>query len=155
MRKWSIKAPSLSGDSQTDRTPRGKQIPEAFIWVIFRGLVEALHLLLTGEAPDPDAVQQNPPQFLSNQDLRHTYPHWEPVVHRDIKVQNVVLSTSTEQYPAFKTPKLIDFGLAIRTQTHGTAGKMEMGTPAFMAPVCAAIVDILYTFKELIQSRNN
>ncbi|KAF2657261.1 kinase-like protein [Lophiostoma macrostomum CBS 122681] len=88
-------------------TYTNKQIPEAFIWIVFRGLAEALYVLSTGKLATPDS----PRKRTENRHLR-TSPGWGKLVHRDIKPLNIVLAEATTRYPAFKTPQLIDFGTA-------------------------------------------
>ncbi len=53
--------------------------------------------------------------------------HRHGVVHRDLKLDNVLLSQHN-------TPKIADFGLAKRVLTGDPEGRVLCGTPHFMAP---------------------
>lgn len=96
--------------------PREKQFPEPFLWLIFRGLVEALHVQQTGLAVAPD----HPSKEDSTQE-NHDLPKkdgWVGIVNTDIKLDNVVLNHSQpDHYPAYKTAQVVDFGIA-RLETH-------------------------------------
>ncbi|KAF2657262.1 kinase-like protein [Lophiostoma macrostomum CBS 122681] len=108
-----------------------KQMPEVFIWLVFRGLAEALFLLLTGDVVDRVALSGHP----SKRDLRrYRVRNWDSMVHNDIKPMNVVLGNSTTKYPAFKTAKLIDFGNCSQSWTQTRGNMIENGTPGYRPP---------------------
>jgi hypothetical protein len=76
------------------------------LWLIFRRLDEALLLMLTGTVIDSDEPPGPTPVFP-------TEPGWKPIVNTDIKDTNVVLGHAAENYyTSYKTPQMIDFGLA-------------------------------------------
>jgi hypothetical protein len=105
-------APFGSLDDLLENAPTGKQFPEPFLWLIFRGLAEALHVQLTGLAVAPNDPPQEESTRRNNQLLRRD--GWEVVVNTDIKLGNIVLGHSQrDHYPAYKTVQLIDFGIAI------------------------------------------
>lgn len=89
--------------------PHEIQFPEPFLWLIFRGLAEALHVEYTGLA-----VARDHPPLADSTLMNHHLPRregWESLVNTDIKLGNVVLNHSqTDYYPAYKTVQLIDFG---------------------------------------------
>jgi hypothetical protein len=71
---------------------------------------EALHVLLTG-----CGIASNLPhgadKYKANADIVAD-DGWVPLVNCGIKPMNVVLVDSIAAFPAFKTPKMIDFGIA-------------------------------------------
>jgi serine/threonine-protein kinase len=61
--------------------------------------------------------------------------HERGIVHRDIKPENIFLAV--EEEGAEPVPKLLDFGIAKRTNNEDvrlTSTRMALGTPAYMAP---------------------
>ncbi|KAI4235549.1 MAG: hypothetical protein LQ349_003082 [Xanthoria aureola] len=100
-------------------------IPEGFLWHTLTSLTSALAFLHTGvDRSDPD----RPPP-----------PNWRPILHRDIKPDNVFLklptrpcgsSSSTTKYP---TLVLGDFGLATPNLSDRSR-KYYIGTPAYQPP---------------------
>ncbi|KAL8807685.1 MAG: hypothetical protein Q9200_004570, partial [Gallowayella weberi] len=104
---------------------RSLRVPEGFIWHAFIQLASALAFLHTGvDRADPDKARPK---------------HWQPVIHRDIKPDNIFLKitsapTSTATNPT-RYPTLIlgDFGLATTQLTSGKKGQY-IGTPAFQPP---------------------
>ncbi|CAO2651441.1 Nn.00g040110.m01.CDS01 [Neocucurbitaria sp. VM-36] len=102
-----------------------KQLPEPYLWLIFRGLAEALLLMETGMAIDRNAPEQ--------EDQPIYYPrNWQPIVNPDIKTLNVILSEAQNDfYPAYKTAKMIDFGLCFSDPNKKGRGG---GTPGLCAP---------------------
>jgi serine/threonine protein kinase len=110
-------------------------VPEAFIWLVFRGLAEALFLLNTGEEVKEAALTG---QTLSLQLRRAVLNGWDPVIHTDIKPMNIVLGDPLTSFPAFKTAKLIDFGCCLSESQHmrQVRGNMhQIGTPGHRPPV--------------------
>ncbi|KAF2001517.1 kinase-like protein [Amniculicola lignicola CBS 123094] len=94
-------------DSYRSGQQSSTNMPEIFLWILLRGFAEALHTMRTGNLILPT-------EPMTSETPLNVRPHWQPVVHLDIKPQNFVLGDSSQRYPAFKTPKLIDFGLAMR-----------------------------------------
>ena len=96
--------------ASTDTTST-RQFPEPLLWIIFRALAEALHTMLTGHTiahNDPPDHQRDLPNAVLPR-----VPGWQSIVNTDIKLGNVVLGHAQDgYYPAYKTPKMIDFGLA-------------------------------------------
>ena len=113
-----------------------RQVPEIFIWFLFRGLAEALYLMMTGKIISPDeprdlrSFKENAEGYLEAEG------NWDPITHRDIKPTNFVLGGEDLIFPAFKTPKFIDFGLSYRrSQEEDERRRKGVGTPAYMPPV--------------------
>lgn len=124
---------------------RKRQFPEPMLWLIFRGLAEALYMMRTGRSiAHHEPLEAN--RGIPNAHLP-TAPHWQPYVNTDIKLPNVVLGHSTNWYPAYKTPLMIDFGNATPTTTFPNRNSKklqgptrpvtykEIGTPGERAPV--------------------
>lgn len=86
------------------------QVPEPFVWIVFRGLTEALHVLLTGRGIASD-LPREADRYKANADV-DANNGWVPIVNSDIKPMNVVLADPIAAFPAFQTPKMIDFGIA-------------------------------------------
>ncbi|KAJ4363432.1 hypothetical protein N0V83_009725 [Neocucurbitaria cava] len=108
-----------------------KQLPEPFLWLIFRGLAEALLVMETGTTIDKDSP--------ANEYGRSDQPsaqEWNPMINVDIKPMNVILGESQRDfYPAYKTAKMIDFGLCHPSNRFTVeATKHETGTPGFWPP---------------------
>lgn len=62
---------------------------------------------------------------------------WTPIVNTDIKLENIVLTEPGTTFPAYKTPKMIDFGNSF---DHGTVvdrrtRERGVGTPGWRPPV--------------------
>jgi hypothetical protein len=73
------------------------------LWLIFRGLAEALLFKLTGTVIGSD----EPPELTH---VFPTEPGWKPVVNTDIKDTNVVLGYAADgYYPSHKSAQMIDF----------------------------------------------
>jgi serine/threonine protein kinase len=76
------------------------QISEPALWSIFKDLVEAALVLQNGVVSGP--ARQG----------------WIPIVHRDLKLDNILVDKPDEDrlaFSAFHVMKMADFGLAIRT----------------------------------------
>ncbi len=119
-------------------------IPESFIWHAFVGLADALGFLATGRsyvslplslAPAPSSssssTSPSPPGPGNN-------PSWVPVVHRDIKPDNVFLRS--RDTPGSAKPfyvLLSDFGLAQRESDARPGPQGLVGSPEYHAPELA------------------
>jgi serine/threonine protein kinase len=115
--------------------PGSKQLPEPYLWQIFRGLAEVLHVCQTGLT-----VPKNHPTH-NNKTVNIALPTvdgWRPIVNPDIKLGNVVLGQALpEHYPAYKIAKMIDFGLAFNDNRYNTAASkraQRIGTEGLCPP---------------------
>ncbi|KAF2634767.1 kinase-like protein [Massarina eburnea CBS 473.64] len=107
-----------------------QQFPELFIWLVFRGLAKALLILHCGrsiadEEPAQEEVREN--TQLEDED-------WEPQVNLDIKTRNICLGGNDTVYPAFKMPKMIDFGETYGTVEDAIDITRDRGTDGWRAP---------------------
>ncbi|KAH7408704.1 kinase-like domain-containing protein [Phaeosphaeria sp. MPI-PUGE-AT-0046c] len=121
-------------------SPPSRQFPEPMLWLIFRGLAEALHVHYTGWQPG----RAHPPPHLRT--LQNSallmYTGWGSLVNTDIKLANVVLGQSRPDfYPAYKTAQMIDFGLVVpetsyidREAKKRNGRYREIGTPGSRPP---------------------
>ena len=67
-------------------------------------MAQGLHAMYFGVAVDENT---------RDTDLCIPARGWEPIINPDIKLANVVLGDALPNwYPAYKTPQMIDFGLA-------------------------------------------
>ncbi len=55
------------------------------------------------------------------------HAHAAGIIHRDLKPSNILIDKDG-------TPRVMDFGIATRSETLSNAGQPFMGTPAYMAP---------------------
>ncbi|KAL8765355.1 MAG: hypothetical protein Q9209_007541 [Squamulea sp. 1 TL-2023] len=99
-------------------------IPEGFLWHSLVQLASALAFIHTGvDRSDPD---------------RSHPPNWQPVIHRDIKPDNIFLKlppnpSATNSKITYPTLILGDFGLATTCLSMGERD-MYIGTPAYQPP---------------------
>ncbi|KAF2496839.1 kinase-like protein [Lophium mytilinum] len=80
-----------------------KQIPEIYLWIIFDAISEALHILKTGQAAVFDDVGEAI-------EVENSSGWGHPLVHLDIKPDNIFLGAPTAPYMGYLTPQLGDFG---------------------------------------------
>nr|OQO27372.1 hypothetical protein B0A51_05264 [Rachicladosporium sp. CCFEE 5018] len=102
-------APHASLWSTLDRYwTANKRVPEAFLWNVAKSMVEMGVLMGQGDLVTPKSP-------------------WRTLVHKDIKLDNVVLAAPTADFPSYPTPKLMDFG---------HVGEIWPGNPISMAEQC-------------------
>lgn len=86
-----------------------------------------------GEALDhlirvrPDRIQDNLLTILTRLADAIAFAHSRHVIHRDLKPGNVLLTPALEV-------KILDFGIAARLDSDGSATPLVCGTPYYMAP---------------------
>jgi serine/threonine protein kinase len=100
------------------------QIPEAFIWVVFCSIANALFLLEFGHKEGKKPVEG-----------------WSPIRHRDIKIPNIFLGPpKSDLFPAYPYPVLGDFELSVimdgnsKSYTDTCEPGKALGTQGWMAP---------------------
>jgi serine/threonine protein kinase len=106
----------------------------------------------------PDRLDPAPEdKMLENWHLPRREGNWNPIIHTDLKLGNVVLSEAGDFYPHYKTPVIIDFGLAFNNGQYfnrdakkvpGTKPVqfMRIGTPGSRPPVSfnlSCVIDTL------------
>ncbi|KAF2732094.1 hypothetical protein EJ04DRAFT_344019 [Polyplosphaeria fusca] len=110
--------------------PRIPQVPEPFIWIVFRAMAELIYIMTTGLPPIASDELDLEDRAVQNDELE-TMQDWVPMINTDIKPMNVVFSEPTANYPAYPTPKMIDFGNVV-LETQGIWG--AIGTRGFQPP---------------------
>ena len=87
-------------DDEEKRYHTETLIPEPALWSIFNDLVDACLLLQYGDVDGDEPVEG-----------------WAPIVHRDIKLDNVWLDSrnAKRRFPSYPTARLGDFGMAVMT----------------------------------------
>lgn len=81
------------------------------LWLIFCALAEALYVISTGFMIAPHEPTKADSKTLDNN--LAIRPGFQSIVNTDIKLMNVGLShPQPTHYPAYKTAKMIDFGIA-------------------------------------------
>ncbi|KJX98807.1 hypothetical protein TI39_contig390g00007 [Zymoseptoria brevis] len=96
--------------------PVASRIPAPVLWCVFEALISAVCFMTAGSLP-----------------MHAEAPGWQPILHRDIKTDNVFLGHSHGSiWPGMPMPKLGDFGLTLEIDDE-TALKGS-GTDKYMAP---------------------
>ncbi|EUC30682.1 hypothetical protein COCCADRAFT_103267 [Bipolaris zeicola 26-R-13] len=86
----------------------GKQLPEPFLWLVFRAMAEAVFVMALGR-PVPKHLPLD--SYGEGLNLKPV-EGWKPIINPDIKTYNIVFAApQPDYYPAYPTPKMIDFGL--------------------------------------------
>ncbi|KAK2756150.1 hypothetical protein FQN54_005558 [Arachnomyces sp. PD_36] len=100
-----------------------KTFPEPFLWHVFHSLASAAYNMEHGEFSDDDG------QALDFQ-----------IVHRDIKPDNILLGNEMRDeyegdppFPYYPTPKLSDFGSAIKTHAYDKSNPQRYHTEGSLA----------------------
>lgn len=99
---------------------RARYVPEPFIWYCAEALAEAGVIMLQGE------LENNP------------VSDWVPIIHRDLKTQNVLLGDPLPYpYAEYPVPKLADFGFAAYNRKdgdHASWNSLRVGTHGCSPP---------------------
>ncbi|KAJ8116373.1 hypothetical protein OPT61_g2181 [Boeremia exigua] len=100
---------------------KGVPINEHFIWYTLRELTEALVALNKG--PGHCSKPHEPATKIpaSEKYKPMSVDPWVPILHLDIKLDNVFLEYNSTDYPAYPKPVLADFGVSCR----GTAENID------------------------------
>lgn len=116
-------------------------IPESFIWHAFVGLADALGFLATGRSHVSLSPSLASSSSSSSPPNGHASSSWMPIVHRDIKPDNIFLRSRDTQgstKPLYVV--LSDFGLAQYEQRDAAvvgAPQSLVGSPEYHAPELA------------------
>ncbi|PSN73839.1 kinase-like protein [Corynespora cassiicola Philippines] len=110
------------------------QLPEPFIWFVFRALLETVFVMHSGRVITwdyPDEMEKT----IKNDKIQID-EDWEPLMNPDIKLMNVVLSDPGTIFPAYLTPKMLDFGLIKTQEVNWSRESRErgVGTPYIRPP---------------------
>ncbi|KAM9824929.1 serine/threonine-protein kinase 33 isoform 2-T3 [Syngnathus typhle] len=84
-------------------------------------------------------------QFFPEEEARHiigcladaiTYLHKKNIMHRDLKLENILVKNSLDDYKGKLDIKVADFGLSVKTLGVGSESILSdvCGTPVYMAP---------------------
>ncbi|OQO06910.1 hypothetical protein B0A48_07476 [Cryoendolithus antarcticus] len=101
-----------------------EHLPEPAVWAVLYGLVEACVVLEQGHGDEP-------------------VDGWQPIVHRDFKLDNVFLGDFLDPvtdpdvpFPTYPTPKLGDFGFALQLDDADAAIRdpTVSGTDGYASP---------------------
>ena len=131
---------------------RTSQIPEVYIWFVFRYLVEGLIVMHSGRFPDVVLQQLIEREILMSDLLDENnvlkpLDEYEPVYHFDLKDLNIVLAEPQDPYPNFQVPKIIDFGHALKLENinwvnENKKHRPRSGTDGFRGPVRSTMLPV-------------
>lgn len=130
----------LSGEDlatfRRNHTAEDEQIPEGFIWIIFRSVAEAIYAWTTGRVLSFDEPETGSPESqLHNYNIR-IEDTWPLYLNYDLKPDNICLGAPRiEEFPAFPTPKVIDFGIACAWNNREGFRGRPVGTDGLISPV--------------------
>ncbi|ORY08052.1 kinase-like domain-containing protein [Clohesyomyces aquaticus] len=100
-----------SGDLRRLHDQYGKihpksRIPEPFIWYTFLQLSEAIYVLNTGSCKCNKKLADTRPETIVEDG-------WKPIIHKDMKDENVFLGSPEKPCRSYPRPLLADFGLSM------------------------------------------
>lgn len=112
---------------------RHERCHESFIWHVFMQIADALALLR--ESSLSTFVRTDLIKKFADYGYRRDHPnligpHWQRVVHRDVKPPNIFLATKYVSGGAFPSLVLGDFGIATLQSTSSSG----TGTPSWQGP---------------------
>ncbi|KAH7558587.1 hypothetical protein BM1_04724 [Bipolaris maydis] len=110
----------------------GKQLAEPFLWLVFRAMVEAVFVMALGRRVPKHLPLDSYGKGLNLEPVEG----WKPIINPDIKTYNIVLAApQPDYYPAYPTPKMIDFGLCFDDGYFDDPKRKELGVDYRNAPV--------------------
>lgn len=99
-------------DIYWSETHRHRQIPEPFIWYVFKSISCAIYALTTGRcALSPGKKRKRNADTAQDELSPKPEPRWDSYVHLDIKPSNIFLARPVEPHTAYPLPTLADYDL--------------------------------------------